>query len=91
MLESFQPTPVVKVNRAVAEAETFGPQAGLTVLDTVQGVDDWHLYWTTLADFLRRDGNQDGAIEAYRQALNCQMNDSDRRFVRERLAQAMAG
>ena len=91
MLESFQPTPVVKVNRAVAEAETFGPQAGLTVLDTVQGVDDWHLYWTTRADFLRRAGNQDGAIEAYRQALNCQMNDSDQRFVRERLAQAMAG
>ena len=37
LLEHLQPTPVVRVNRAVAEAEMAGPHAGLDLLDRVDG------------------------------------------------------
>lgn len=86
LLERFQPTAVVRVNRAVAEAQVDGPQAGLALLDEVTGLDRWHLYWSTRADFLRRLGRLDEAAECYRQALTCDCNDADRRFLERRLA-----
>lgn len=90
VLEAHQPTPVVRVNRAVAEAEAFGPAAGLVVLDEVDGVDDWHLFWSTRADLLRRAGNTRAAVEAYRRALDCDMNDTDRSFLERRLRDTRA-
>jgi len=72
----------------VAESKVFGPQAGLALLDRVTGVDGWHLYWSTRADLLGQLGRADEAAGAYRLALACPMNDSDRRFLEERLALA---
>jgi RNA polymerase sigma-70 factor (ECF subfamily) len=86
LLESFNDGPVIRVNRAVAESKVFGPEAGLALLDTVAGVDGWHLYWSTRADFLRQLGKKVAAAEAYRAALAINMNDSDRRFLQGRLA-----
>ncbi|WP_372424748.1 RNA polymerase sigma factor [Salinarimonas chemoclinalis] len=37
MLEQVQPTPVVRLNRAVAVAKTFGPQAALSLIDDLAG------------------------------------------------------
>ena len=87
MLEVYQPTAVVRVNRAVAEAEASGPEAGLALLISIEGVDDWHLLWSTRADLLRRAGKPRAAVEAYQRALDCPMNDSDRRFLEVRLAE----
>ena len=85
MLERLTNTPVVMVNRAVAEAEVSGPEAGLQVLDAVGGVENWHLFWATRADFLRRLRRDAEASDAYRRALECDMNDSDRAFLQQRL------
>ena len=59
MLESRWPTPVVRVNRAVAVAEADGPAAGLELLDELVGspIERWHLYWSTRADLQRRSGD----------------------------------
>ena len=57
-----------------------------SLLERVSGVDGWHLYWSARADFLRQLGNEEDAAEAYRRALSCEMNDSDRRFLEGRLA-----
>lgn len=86
LLESVKPTPVVRVNRAVAEAQVAGPQRGLELLEGVSGLDTWHLFWSTRADFLRRLDRTDAAADAYRRALECQMNQSDRAFLEDRLA-----
>jgi len=88
LLENRWPTPVVRVNRAVAVAEVAGPQAGLALLDELVGgpTERWHLYWSTRADFQRRLGDTAAAAESYRQALSCPCNDSDRRFMERRLA-----
>ena len=89
-LERLRPTPVVRVNRAVAVAFASGPQAGLDLLDATDAdrlieVHGWHLYWSTRADFLRRLGDHSAAADGYRHALTCPTNDSDRRFLERRL------
>ena len=89
LLEMRWPTPVVRVNRAVAVAEVDGPDAGLALLDELVGTatERWHLYWSTRADFQRRLGGFVAAAESYRKALECPCNDSDRRFLERRLAE----
>jgi RNA polymerase sigma-70 factor, ECF subfamily len=89
MLEVRWPTPVVRVNRAVAVAEVAGPAAGLALLQELVGTatERWHLYWSARADFQRRLGDMDAAADSYRQALECPSNDSDRRFLQRRLAE----
>jgi RNA polymerase sigma-70 factor (ECF subfamily) len=86
-LEAYQPSGIVRVNRAVAEAEVSGPERGLELLDSVEGAERWHLWWSTRADFLRRLDRADEAAGAYRSALACEMNDSDRKFLERRLAE----
>lgn len=87
LLESVRPTPVVRVNRAVAEAQVFGPDHGLRLMEGVAGVEDWHLYWSTLADFHRRLSDTSAAADAYRRALTCPMNETDRTFLESRLSE----
>jgi RNA polymerase sigma-70 factor (ECF subfamily) len=89
LLEQRQPTPVVRVNRAVAVAEVAGPEAGLALLEplTDTSIERWHLYWSTRADFLRRLGRQADAAAAYSRAIACEPNETDRRFLLTRLAE----
>jgi RNA polymerase sigma-70 factor (ECF subfamily) len=89
MLEVRWPTPVVRVNRAVAVGEVAGPAAGLALLADLVGTptERWHLYWSARADFQRRLGQTEAAADSYRQALECPCNDSDRRFMQRRLAE----
>lgn len=86
-LEQIQPSGVVRLNRAVAEGAATGPHHGLALLETIEGAEQWHLWWSARADFLRRIGKSAEAAAAYREALRCEMNDSDRRFLERRLAE----
>ena len=88
LLEQRWPTVVVRVNRAVALAEAVGPEVGMSLLAELVGghAERWHLYWATRADFQRRLGAAEAARASYRRALECPMNDSDRRFLEHRLA-----
>ncbi len=88
-LELFAPTPVVRVNRAVAVAYAVDAAAGLALLDEQVDADqatveNWHLYWSTRGELLDRLGDQAAAVAAFDLALNCVSNDSDRGFLLER-------
>ncbi len=91
-LERFTPTPVVRVNRAVAVAETQGAATALALLDEIDPatVDRWHLYWSTRGELLRRLGRTGEAVDALDRAIACSPNDSDLRFLRGRRG-ALAG
>lgn len=89
-LFELHPTPVVAVNHAVAESMVSGPNRGLELLDHVSGVERWHLYWSTRANFLERLGDVSGAEAAYVQALDCQPNASDTAFLEAKLRQLSA-
>ena len=60
-------SPVVELNRAIAVAETDGPEAGLRIVDGL-GLDDFRYLHSTRAELLRRLGRTDEAREAYRRA-----------------------
>jgi RNA polymerase sigma-70 factor, ECF subfamily len=85
MLEVLEPSVAVRVNRAVAEAEVAGPEAGLALLDDVDAATSWHLFHTARADLLRRTGDLEAAAGAYRLALDHAGNDVDRAFLAGRL------
>jgi RNA polymerase sigma-70 factor, ECF subfamily len=86
ILESAEPSVPVRVNRAVAEAEVHGPEAGLALLDEVPGDGRWYFLHVARADLLRRAGRVDEAAAAYDAALALEPNESDARFLRARRA-----
>ena len=80
------PTPVVKLNLAVAVAMADGPAAGLRIVDAVAStLDDYHLLHAARADLLRREGRPDAAAAAYERALALATNPAERRFLERRL------
>jgi RNA polymerase sigma-70 factor (ECF subfamily) len=87
-LARVAPSPVVRLNRAVAVAEVHGPAAGLALVDELAGgdLDRSHLLPATRADLLRRLGRHDEAARAYRLALARVGAEPERRFLERRLA-----
>jgi RNA polymerase sigma-70 factor (ECF subfamily) len=85
-LATRNPSPVVRLNRAVAIAMADGPGAGLSLVDELAGeLDSYHLYHATRADLLRRLGREADAERAYRRALESATNPVERRFLERRL------
>ncbi len=87
-LLTWEPTPVVRLNRAVAIAMADGPDAGLALVDDPDlagDLVDYHLFHATRADLLRRLGRRDEAIAAYRQARHLTDNAAEHRFIDQRL------
>jgi RNA polymerase sigma-70 factor (ECF subfamily) len=84
-LERFNGGPVVRVNRAVAEAKVYGPETALGLLDSVADLDGWHFYWTARAEFLHQLGRSSEAEQALERALLLPMNGDDRRLLVSRL------
>jgi RNA polymerase sigma factor (sigma-70 family) len=86
----LSPSPVVALNRAVAVAEAEGPQAGLALVEAIEGLDRYHLLHAARADLLRRLGRTAEASEAYRSALELTRNPAERAFLAGRLAELSA-
>jgi RNA polymerase sigma-70 factor (ECF subfamily) len=85
-LESASPTPVIRLNRAVAVAMADGPDAGLRLLEPLAGdLDGYHLFHAARADLHRRRGALDEAADAYRRAAALATNPAERRFLEGRL------
>ncbi|RIQ20342.1 RNA polymerase sigma factor [Jiangella rhizosphaerae] len=87
-LLEHQPTPVVRLNRAVAVAMADGPAAGLAQVDAVAAeLDGYPLLPATRADLLRRAGDRVAAAAQYRAALAVAANDAERRYLARRLSE----
>jgi RNA polymerase sigma-70 factor (ECF subfamily) len=92
-LYELAPSPVVALNKAVAVAMADGPNAGLRLVDELDAsgqLAGYHLLAATRAELLRRLGCNDGASDAYRDALALGPNDAERRFLLKRLAETSA-
>jgi RNA polymerase sigma-70 factor (ECF subfamily) len=88
-LALLTPSPVVRLNRAVAVAMAEGPEAGLEVVAGLRASGElagYHLLPATEADLLRRLGRAGQAAAAYREALALAPTDAERRFLARRLA-----
>lgn len=94
VLVALSPSPVVRLNRAVAIGQVLGEEAALSELDPLQGageLSDYPLLIATRALFLWRLGRHDAAAEAFRAALARPMTDPERRLLERRLARCLAG
>lgn len=88
VLARIQPTPVVRLNHAVAVAMADGPDAGLDRLEALAGepgLDRYALYHAARADLLRRAGRRDEAIAYYHSALELTANPVERRYLEGRI------
>ncbi len=79
-------SPVVELNRAVAVAESEGPEAGLGIVDRLD-LDDYRYLHSTRGELLRRLGRKEEARDAYRRALALVHDDAERRLLERRLAE----
>ncbi len=92
-LVALVPSPMVRLNRAVAVAMADGPEAGLALVDELGTTGDLaghHLLAATRADLLRRAGRPTEAVAHYRAAQAATDNDAERRYLARRLAECEA-
>ena len=88
VLERYQPSPVVTLNRAVAVAKVSGPEAGLALLASVEGSADmarYHHFHAAKAALLDEAGRPVEAVECFETALELTQNPAERRFIEQKL------
>jgi RNA polymerase sigma-70 factor (ECF subfamily) len=88
LLERYMPSPVVRLNRAVAVAMAGDIEAGLAIVDELSGdprLARYHLLEATRADLLRRRGDAAAAAAAYQRALPLAPSTAERRYLQRRL------
>lgn len=93
LLEEVTPTPVVRLNRAVAVAlsgDLDGAMAMVDDLSTEPALHGYHLLEATRADLLRRSGRLIDAREAYARAVTLAPTAAERRFLQRRIEELPA-
>jgi RNA polymerase sigma-70 factor (ECF subfamily) len=86
-LRRVQPSPVIELNRAIAIAMDEGPEAGLELIDAIEGLDRYAPFHVSRADLLARVGKKAEAVEAYRRGLELSTNPVQGAFLERRIAE----
>jgi RNA polymerase sigma-70 factor (ECF subfamily) len=92
-LAQISPSPVVELNRGVAIAQAFGPQAGLDIvlpLFDVAELRHYHLLPAVAGDLLCRTGEHDRARKHFLQAASLTSNTQERTTMQRRAAECAA-
>jgi len=85
-LARHDPSPVVRLNQAVAHAQLAEPSDALTRLENLSGdLAGYHLFHAVRAELLTTLGRHDEAHHANRTALGLTANDAERRLLTTRL------
>jgi RNA polymerase sigma-70 factor, ECF subfamily len=84
-LMELAPSPVVALNRAVAVAEAGDLEEGLALVESIEGLERYHLLHAARADLLRRIGRREEALDAYRRALTLAGNPAEQAFLTGRI------
>ncbi|MEU8199038.1 DUF6596 domain-containing protein [Microbispora amethystogenes] len=93
VLERIAPNPMVTLNRAIALAETEGPQAGLALLATLDGDERMaghHRLLSVRAHLLEKTGDTAGAYEHYRRAARSTASIAEQRYLESRAGRVRA-
>jgi RNA polymerase sigma-70 factor, ECF subfamily len=89
-LLAVAPSPVVRLNRAVAVAEVDNPAAALAIVDGID-LDGYYVLHAIRADLLARLGRTDEAAAEYAEAAERTQAEAQRSFLRGRGADIRAG
>ena len=88
-LAEIMPSPIVELNRAVALAMLFGPEAGLKVVDALTSdplLNGYHLLPSVRADLLAKLGRNDEARAEFERAAAMTNNTRERTLLLKRAA-----
>ncbi len=81
----LDPSPIVRLNRAIAVAELDGPDVALAEISRLgEPLDAYHAYHAARADLLRRVGRSDESRTAYDRAIQLAGNPAERRYLARR-------
>ena len=92
-LARISPSPVVELNRGVATAQAFGPEAGLEIVQPlfdVPSMRDYHLLYAVAGDLLCRSGAHEQARNHFLHAAALTRNSVERTTMQNRAAQCAA-
>jgi RNA polymerase sigma factor (sigma-70 family) len=93
-LAQLLPSPVVELNRAVAVAMAFGPQAGLEIVDRLtaeRSLEGYHLLPSVRGDLLFKLGRFGEARGEFERAAALTRNVRERELLLERAAACVLG
>lgn len=93
-LVQLAPSPIVELNRAVAVAMAFGPEAGLEIVDTLTSepsLKSYHLLPSVRGDLLSKLGRYHEACEEFKRAASLTRNVRERELLLERAAAMTRG
>jgi RNA polymerase sigma-70 factor (ECF subfamily) len=82
-LRRLDPSPIVRLNRAIAVAELDGPQVALAEVDGLP-LDGYHAFHATRAELLRRLSRHDEARAAYDRAIALSGNTAETAYLTRR-------
>jgi RNA polymerase sigma-70 factor (ECF subfamily) len=86
LLLELAPSPVIRLNRAVALHEIAGPQSALAAIEPLaEDLNGYHLFHAVRAEMLRATGQFDLAKSEARQALALTDNVAERALLERRL------
>jgi RNA polymerase sigma factor (sigma-70 family) len=86
-LSQVQPSPIVELNRAVALARAFGPDAGLVLLDEIAedpALANYHLLSSVRGDLLEKLGRGEEAAAEFERAAEMTKNAQERDLLQRR-------
>ena len=84
-LIGLDPSPIVRLNRAIAVAELDGPDVALAEIDRLSAtLDGYHAYHAARADLLRRVGRSVESRAAYDRAIQLAGNPAERGYLTRR-------
>ena len=89
-LAQVMPSPIVELNRAVALAMLFGPEAGLRIVDaltTEPVLKDYHLLPSVRGDLLAKLGRADEARAEFERAAAMTQNERERALLLKRASE----
>ncbi len=87
LLVSLDPSPVVRLNRAIALGYAYGARPALAEVDELQAdLDGYHLFHATRASLLRELGQDAEAAAADSRALGLATNPAERSLISARLS-----
>jgi RNA polymerase sigma-70 factor (ECF subfamily) len=89
-LVRLDPSPIVRLNRAIAVAELDGPQVALAEVDGLP-LQGYHAFHATRAELLRRLGHGEQARAAYDRAIGLTGNTAETAYLRRRRDQLGRG
>src|SRR5437773_1438764 len=87
-LMEFDDSPVIALNRAVAIANSHGPQAGLEAVRAIRDHEklaSYYLFYSVIGELEMRMNNREAAGQQFRKAFELAETKSERAFLLKRL------